>query len=129
MGEDSHIIRDSIQKIAFHGAHPLFMSWFPALPPSQRRAFALSALASAVASAVHAQTAPPAPQVNEQELPVTVRAEEISGRPDRELNLTRDVEITRGQTRMTANSACYRMVEDEITAEGNVNLERFGDRY
>ena len=105
------------------------MSWFPALPPSQRRAFALSALASAVASAVHAQTAPPVPPVNEQELPVTVRAEEISGRPDRELNLTRDVEVTRGQTRLTANSACYRMVEDEITAEGNVNLERFGDRY
>lgn len=105
------------------------MSWFPALPPSHRRAFALSALASAVAGTVHAQGAPPAARVNEQDLPVTVRAEEISGRPDREVNLVRDVEVTRGQTRLTADTACYRMVEDQITAEGNINLQRDGDRY
>jgi LPS-assembly protein len=105
------------------------MSWFPAFPPSQRRAFALSALASAVAGTVHAQTAAPAAPANEQDLPVTVRAEEITGRPDREVNLVRDVEITRGQTRLTADTACYRMVEDQITAEGNINMQRFGDRY
>jgi LPS-assembly protein len=29
---------------------------------------------------------------------VTVRAEEIGGRPDREINLERNVEVTRGQT-------------------------------
>jgi LPS-assembly protein len=105
------------------------MSWFPALPPLQRRAFALTALASAVAGTVHAQATPPAPQASEQDLPVVVRAEEISGRPDREVNLVRDVEVTRGQTRLTADTACYRVVEDEITAEGNVNMQRFGDRY
>jgi LPS-assembly protein len=105
------------------------MSWFSALPHSQRRAFALSALASAVAGTVHAQTAPPAAPKDESDLPVTVRAEEISGRPDRQLNLTRNVEITRGQTRMTADTACYNMVEDQITAEGNINMQRFGDRY
>jgi LPS-assembly protein len=105
------------------------MTWFSALPPSQRRAFALSALVSVATGPLHAQTTPPAAPVDEQDLPVTVRAEEISGRPDRELKLERGVEITRGQSGMTANSACYRMVEDEVTAEGNVNLWRFGDRY
>jgi LPS-assembly protein len=105
------------------------MSWFSALPHTQRRAFALSALASAVAGTVHAQTAAPAAPADEQNLPIVVRAEEISGRPDREVNLVRDVEITQGQTRMTSDTACYRVVEDEITAEGNVDMQRFGDRY
>jgi LPS-assembly protein len=105
------------------------MSWFSALPHTQRRAFALSALASAVAGTVHAQTTAPAAPADEQNLPIVVRAEEISGRPDREVNLVRDVEITQGQTRMTSDTACYRVVEDEITAEGNVDMQRFGDRY
>jgi LPS-assembly protein len=58
-----------------------------------------------------------------------VQAEEIGGRPDREINLKRNVEITRGQTRLTADTACYRLVEDEVTASGHVNMWRFGDRY
>jgi LPS-assembly protein len=78
---------------------------------------------------VQAQVAPPAPHADEQALPVTVRAEEIGGRPDREINLNRNVEITRGQSKLTADTACYRLVEDEVTADGNVNLWRFGDRY
>nr|WP_307729193.1 LPS-assembly protein LptD [Massilia sp. IC2-278] len=78
---------------------------------------------------MHAQTAPATPRADENDLPVTVRAEEIGGRPDREITLDRDVEITRGQTKMTADTACYRLVEDEVTANGNVNLWRFGDRY
>ena len=56
-------------------------------------------------------------------------AEEFTGRPDRELNLYRNVEITRGATGITADTACYRRVEDEITAEGHINMWRFGDRY
>jgi LPS-assembly protein len=66
---------------------------------------------------------------NEQDLPVTLRAEEFTGRPDRELNMARDVEITRGSTGITADTACYRRVEDEVTAEGNITMWRFGDRY
>jgi LPS-assembly protein len=111
------------------------MSWFTAHPFPQRRAVALSALVTVASGPLHAQTVqvapavPAAPQVDEQELPVTVRAEEIGGRPDREINLDRNVEITRGQSKMTADTACYRLVEDEVTAEGNVNMWRFGDRY
>ena len=93
------------------------MSWKTALPFPPRRAVALSALVSVAAGQLHAQTAPPAPRNDEQDQPVTLRAEEFVGRPDRELNLHRDVEVTRGATGITADTACYRRVEDEVTAD------------
>ena len=121
------------------------MSWMTALPFPQRRAAALSALVAVASGPLYAQTTQPAPaavpapapapaapaqpRTEEQELPVTMRAEELTGRPDRELNLFRNVEVTRGATGITADTACYRRVEDEVTAEGNINMWRFGDRY
>jgi LPS-assembly protein len=124
------------------------MSWITALPFPPRRAAALSALVAVASGPLYAQTvqavsvvpgtsvppAAPAPaasatRADEQELPVTMRAEELTGRPDRELNLYRNVEITRGATGITADTACYRRVEDEVTAEGNIDMWRFGDRY
>ncbi|MDN4054129.1 LPS-assembly protein LptD [Massilia sp. YIM B02763] len=132
------------------------MSWKTALPFPSRRAAALSAFVAVASGPLYAQTTQPAPdastaaagpavpaampaaapaapaastRADEQELPVTMRAEELTGRPDRELNLYRDVEITRGATGITADTACYRRVEDEVTAEGNINMWRFGDRY
>ncbi|NNG25097.1 LPS-assembly protein LptD [Telluria aromaticivorans] len=115
------------------------MSWFTAHPFPPRQVLALYALAAAASAPVHAQTVPPAPQpatspaaataASEQDLPITISAEEINGRPDRQLNLERNVELTRGQTRLTADTACYMRVEDEVTAAGNVNMWRFGDRY
>ncbi|MDB5747862.1 MAG: OstA organic solvent tolerance protein [Massilia sp.] len=105
------------------------MSWFTALPFPRRRAFALSALVTVASGPLHAQLAPATPPADEQDLPITVRAEEIDGRPDREINLNRNVEITRGQSKLIADTACYRLVEDEVTASGNVQMWRFGDRY
>jgi LPS-assembly protein len=127
------------------------MSWITALPFPPRRAAAFSALVAVAAGPLYAQTVqtppmpapaapaapappgvaplPPAPRTDEQEQPVTMRGEELTGRPDRELNLFRNVEIIRGATGITADTACYRRVEDEVTAEGNINMWRFGDRY
>ena len=105
------------------------MSWKTAIPFPPRRAVALSALVSVAAGQLHAQTAPPAPRGDEQDQPITLRAEEFVGRPDRELNLHRDVEVTRGATGITSDTACYRRVEDEVTAESNIHMWRFGDRY
>jgi len=114
------------------------MSWITALPFPPRRAVALSALVSVATGPLFAQTAPAgAPstraaspsRADEQELPTTVRAEAFDGRPDRVLNLHRNVEITRGATGITADTACYRRIEDQVTAEGNINMWRFGDRY
>ena len=89
------------------------MSWMTALPFPPRRTAALSALVAVATGPLYAQTAaqtvpttptaaPPAPgqpasppsHVNEQDLPVTLRAEEFTGRPDRVLNMVRDVEIS-----------------------------------
>lgn len=61
--------------------------------------------------------------------PVTARAEQINGRPERELNLLGDVELIRAETRMTSDVACFKQVEDEVTASGKVHMWRFGDRY
>ncbi|MBC7686134.1 MAG: LPS-assembly protein LptD [Bdellovibrionales bacterium] len=108
------------------------MSWFSATPPSQRWAYALTALVTASAVPVHAQTAPASSKAARVEDPnpsVIIEAEEITGRPDRVLNLERNVEIVRGETRVTSNSACFKQVENEITAVGEVRMARFGDRY
>jgi LPS-assembly protein len=109
------------------------MSWFSATPPSQRWATALTALATATAGPLHAQTlqAPAKKQIREDDrnAPVVIQAEEITGRPERVLNLERDVELVRGKTRLKAESACYRAVEDEIEAIGHVKMWRFGDTY
>jgi LPS-assembly protein len=105
------------------------MSWFSALPfPRRRLCLALSAIFTVATGPVHAQGAP-APSVDEQNLPITIQAEEITGRPDRQVNLDRNVEVTRGQSRITADTACYYRVEDEVTANGHVRMWRFGDRY
>lgn len=104
------------------------MSWSSRQPFPPRQVLALYALVSATAAPAFAQSVPPAPQA-EEDLPVVIQAEEIGGRPDRRLDLNRNVEITRGQSGITADTACYLRVEDEVTATGNVNMWRFGDRY
>lgn len=105
------------------------MSWFSAPPPSQRWAFALTALVTVSSGPLHAQAPKKTPRTEDPNAPTVVQAEEISGRPDREVNLARDVELTRGQTRMKADTACFKQVEDEVTATGHVQMWRFGDRY
>jgi LPS-assembly protein len=118
------------------------MSWFSAPPPFRRRALALAALVTVAAVPVHAYAqvvvpAPPqpgmpgttAPRVDDADAPVVLRAEDITGRPDRDVQLERDVEVTRGKTGLTADSACYLRVPDEVSAKGHVNMWRFGDRY
>jgi len=104
------------------------MSWMTSVPFPPRRALALSALVSVAAGQLHAQTAPP-PRSSDEDQPIVIRAEELSGRPDRRLDLHRDVEITRGATGITADTACYLRVEDEVQAQGHINMWRFGDRY
>ncbi len=109
------------------------MSWFSASPPSQRWAYALSALATATAVPVFAQTpqagAPAHKRVPSTDTTVTVHAEKISGRPEREITLEGDAELLRADTRLTADVVCFKQVEDQVTADGNVKMWRFGDRY
>src|SRR4051812_43625436 len=104
------------------------MSWFTSSPLSQRRALALTALVTATAGPLHAQTLSNPPpkrvRVEDKNAPRRGGAEQIGGRPERELTLDTNVELVRGQPRLTAHSACFRIVEDEVSANGDVRLGR-----
>ena len=104
------------------------------MPKPQRLAYALSAIFTVSALPVHAyaQSAPPkqrAPRVEDKNAVTIIKAEDIGGRPEREVTLDRDAELVKDKTRVKADSACYRQVEDEVEAKGNVKIWRFGDYF
>src|SRR5262249_33669877 len=119
--------------IACHGVTRVpYMSWFSAPNNKHRWAFALTAIAAAsstVCAHAQAQAQKRPVHVEDKNAVTTVRAEDISGRPEREINLERDVEVVKDKMRMTADAACFRQVEDEVEAKGNVRMWRFGDYY
>ncbi len=67
--------------------------------------------------------------VDEKAEPTTIQAEQMTGRPDREVYLERDVDILRGQTRINSDKATFFQEENVVEGEGNVRMVRFGDRY
>ncbi|WP_229257828.1 LPS-assembly protein LptD [Duganella margarita] len=104
------------------------------MPKLQRLAYALSAIftVSALPSVAYAQSAPPkqrAPRVEDKDAVTIVKAEDLSGRPEREVNLERNAEIVRDKTKVNADTACYRQVENEVEAKSNVKIWRFGDYF
>jgi LPS-assembly protein len=118
------------------------MTWFSAFLNSQCSLRIVTAAAAVTAAAtlpspVSAQSAlapdaaaPAAPKrVDEHELPATIEADQISGNPDREMTAERNVEITRGSTKVTTDHATYHVIEDQIDANGNIRMQRFGDRF
>ncbi|MGH8807574.1 MAG: LPS-assembly protein LptD [Noviherbaspirillum sp.] len=107
------------------------MTRFPAFPPSQRllRILTAAVAAASLPTLASAQADGKISKEEEKKLPATIRAEQMSGRPDREIVLERDVEITRGPTTVNADKAIYRIVEDEVEAIGNIRMRRFGDTY
>jgi LPS-assembly protein len=109
------------------------MTRFLAPPNPQRWAFALTAIAAAAAALpAHAQAPAAAkrtPRVEDKNAVTTVRAEDISGRPEREVRLLRDVEVVHDKMRVTSDAASFQQVEQELEAKGNVRIWRFGDYY
>lgn len=109
------------------------MSWHTA---TQQPRYRLSLLAMAISlaylpllSAAQGLPNPTRSRAIEESQPAQISAESMTGRPDRELQLDRAVEIQRGQTAIKADHALYLQVEDEVTASGNVWIKRFGDMY
>ncbi|ALU87892.1 organic solvent tolerance transmembrane protein [Herbaspirillum rubrisubalbicans M1] len=98
-----------------------------------------SAMVVASASAllplsVHAQmtlpAAAPAPvPAQDQDAPVNVSAEQMTGRPDRQVDLDRDVELVKGATTIKSDKAQYRIIQDEVEATGHVWMQRLQDQY
>jgi LPS-assembly protein len=107
------------------------MTRFPAFPPSQRllRLLVTVLAAASVPTLAEAQADAKRSKADEKDLPATIRAERMTGRPDRELVLETDVEIVRGSTSVNADKAIYHVVEDEVEAYGNVRMHHFGDTY
>jgi LPS-assembly protein len=98
-----------------------------------------SAMVVASASAllplsVHAQMALPAAAptpvpAQDQDAPVNVSAEQMTGRPDRQVDLERDVELVKGATTIKSDKAQYRIIQDEVEATGHVWMQRLQDQY
>ncbi|KAF1040261.1 MAG: LPS-assembly protein LptD [Herbaspirillum frisingense] len=81
---------------------------------------------------VHAQMTMPAPAAapaEDKDAPVNVSAEQMTGRPDRQVNLDRDVEVIKGSTTIKADKAEYRIIQDEVEATGHVWMQRLQDQY
>lgn len=67
--------------------------------------------------------------VGGDEGPTVFTGEQLSGRPDREVSLEREVEITRGQTVVNADTVHYDIVDDRADADGDVRVVREGNRF
>lgn len=68
-------------------------------------------------------------QPDDDDAPTTLEAEKMTGRPEREIILEENVEITRGATVLNADKATYDVVEDQIEASGDIRMRREGDRF
>jgi LPS-assembly protein len=100
------------------------------MPKPQRLAYALSAIFTVTACLPTPKSAQAACAARgRQERCHVIMAEDISGRPEREVTLERDAELVKDKTRVKADTACYRQVEDEVEAKGNVKIWRFGDYF
>lgn len=103
--------------------------------PSQIRylqVLTVALTAASVPALAEAQLAPqaqPRTAADDKDAPSTVSAEQMTGHPDREVTLERDVEIIHGSTVVNSDHAVYRQVENQIEASGHVRMQRFGDRY
>jgi LPS-assembly protein len=76
-----------------------------------------------------AQEAARPSKADEHNAPLKMEAEQMTGRPDREVELERAVQIQRGSMLIEADRVHYDIVEDKVNAIGNVEIERSGDHY
>lgn len=107
------------------------MTWLFSFRSSQRFVTTMAAVVTAASASTFASAQPVVKPVKAKspEAETRVSSEQMSGRPDREIILDRDVEIIRGETTVTSDHATYWIEEDEVEASGNVKMNRFGDRY
>ena len=68
-------------------------------------------------------------KADERDAPLKIKAEQMTGRPDREVELERAVQIQRGNMIIEADSVHYDIVDDKVDAVGNVEIDRAGDHY
>ncbi len=64
-----------------------------------------------------------------EEATTEMRADQLTGRPDREVQLDRNVEINRGTMAIDADSIKYNIIDDRVEAVGNVRVDRAGNQF
>lgn len=65
----------------------------------------------------------------DEQAPTEVKAEQITGQPDRDIRMQGRVEINRGKTQIEADRMYYDMVDDRVEAEGNVRVVKEGNVF
>jgi len=71
----------------------------------------------------------PATRIPSTKDEITIRAEQMTGRPARVMNFDGQVEMVRGPSTIDAETAEYHGVEDLVMANGNVQMYRNRDCY
>jgi len=61
--------------------------------------------------------------------PTEFQADQITGRPDRDVTMEQGVEITRGTTLIQADRMYYDMVDDSVEAKGHVRVAKQGNVF
>ena len=89
----------------------------------------LSLLMAAAFAHAHAQQSWVAGKLQGDEGPTVIEGEQLSGRPEREIRLQRQVEISRGQTVINADEVRFDVVDDRVDAQGDVRVLREGNRF
>lgn len=68
-------------------------------------------------------------KVDDKNTPMYMCANQMTGRLDRDIKMDGNVELIRGETKLTADLARFYQVEDEVEASGQIRIVRFGDTY
>lgn len=107
------------------------MTWpFPLRRPQRLFSTVIAVITTAsVPSFAAAQASDKPAKAGDRAEETRISSEQMTGRPDRELVLERDVEIIRGETTVNSDHATYWAADDEVELSGNIRMKRFGDRY
>lgn len=68
-------------------------------------------------------------RIENKDAPTILQAEQITGRPARDLYLDYEVEVERDQSLITGDHGIFHQEENEAEVIGNVFIQRFGDQY
>ncbi len=68
-------------------------------------------------------------EVDNRYAPTVIRAELVTGQPEKVLNLDYQVDVRRGNLHFSADRATYNQINDQLDASGNVVLRRNKDCY
>jgi LPS-assembly protein len=67
--------------------------------------------------------------VNDKNQATYIKGDTLTGKPDVYLTLDTNVQVVKGDTKVKANTATYRNLEDQVIASGDVLIQRKRDCY